>query len=277
MGGPRYKARLVAKGFTQVKGIDYNEIFSTVVKHCSIRILMAIVNQFNLELEQMDVKTAFLHGDLEETIYMEQPEGFVEDKSKVCLLKKSLYGLKQSPRQWYRRFDEFLLKTGFVKRGYDSCVYMLKRGEKVILYLLLYVDDILMASSSKDEIVKLKEKLNGEFEMKGLGPAKRVLGIDIFKNRDKGELFLFQLSYLKKVVERFRMSNSKTVSTPLGHHTKLSIKQCPQSEDEKQEMDSTPYASGVGSIMYKMVCSRPDLAYVVSIMSRFMANLGIVH
>jgi len=238
---------------------------------------MAIVNQFNLELEQMDVKTAFLHGDLEETIYMEQPEGFVEDKSKVCLLKKSLYGLKQSPRKWYRRFDEFLLKTGFVKRGYDSCVYMLKRGEKVILYLLLYVDDILMASSSKDEIVKLKEKLNGEFEMKGLGPAKRVLGIDIFKNRDKGELFLFQLSYLKKVVERFRMSNFKTVSTPLGHHTKLSIKQCPQSEDEKKEMESTPYASGVGSIMYRMVCSRPDLAYAVSIVSRFMANSGIVH
>jgi len=146
--GVRYKARLVAKGFTQVEGIDYNEIFSPVVKHCTIRILMAIVNQFNLELEQMDVKTAFLHGDLEETIYMEQPEGFVEDKSKVCLLKKSLYGLKQSPRQWYRRFDEFILKTGFVRSGYDSSVYMLKRGEKVILYLLLHVYDILMASSS---------------------------------------------------------------------------------------------------------------------------------
>jgi len=164
-----------------------------------------------------------------------------------------------------------------VRSGYDSCVYMLKRGEKVILYLLLYVDDILMASSSKDEIVKLKEKLNGEFEMKDLGPTKRVLGIDILRNRDKGELFLSQLSYLKKVVERFRMSNSKTVSTPLGHHTKLSIKQCPQSEDEKQEMESTTYASRVGSIMYGMVCSRPDLAYAVSIVSRFMANSGIVH
>jgi hypothetical protein len=119
---PRYKARLVAKGFTQVEGIDYNEIFSPFVKHCSIRILMAIVNQFNLELEQMDVKTAFLHGDLEETIYMEQPNGFVENKSKVYLLKKSLYGLKQSPGQWFRCFDEFLLKTEVVRSGYDSCV-----------------------------------------------------------------------------------------------------------------------------------------------------------
>ena len=97
-------------------------------------------------------------------------------------------------------------------------------------------------------------------QQKDLGPAKRVLGIDILRNRDKGELFLSQHDYLKKVVERFRMSNSKTVSTPLGHHTKLSIKQCPQSEDEKQAIESTPYASGVGSIMYGMFCSRPDLA-----------------
>jgi len=185
----------VAKGFTQVEGIDYNENFSPVVKHCYIRILMAIVNQFNLELEQMNVKTAFLHGDLEETIYMKQPEGFVEDKSKVCLLKKSLYGLNQSHRQWYRRFDEFLLKIGFARSEYDSCLYMLKRGEKVTLYLLLNVDAILMASSSKDEIVKLKEKLNDEFEMKDLGSTNSLLGIDILRNRDK-----VNISYLNLVI-----------------------------------------------------------------------------
>ncbi|CAJ2637310.1 unnamed protein product [Trifolium pratense] len=274
---PRYKARLVAKGFTQVEGIDYNEIFSPVVKHCSIRVLMAIVNMYDLELEQMDVKTAFLHGELEETIYMQQPEGFVKDNSKVCLLKKSLYGLKQSPRQWYRRFDDFLLKTGFVRSNYDSCVYMMKRNEKVILYLLLYVDDILMASSDKQEIQQLKEKLNGEFEMKDLGNAKRILGMDILRDRSKGELFLSQHDYLKKVVERFRMTDSKVVKTPLDHHSKLSIKQCPQSKDERKKMESTPYASGVGSIMYGMVCSRPDLSYAISVVSRFMANPGQVH
>ncbi|KAK2447548.1 secreted RxLR effector protein [Trifolium repens] len=274
---PRYKARLVAKGFTQVEGIDYNEIFSPVVKHCSIRVLMAIVNMYDLELEQMDVKTAFLHGELEETIYMQQPEGFVEDNSKVCLLKKSLYGLKQSPRQWYRRFDDFLLKTGFVRSNYDSCVYMMKKDEKVILYLLLYVDDILIASSDKHEIQQLKVKLNGEFEMKDLGNAKKILGMDIVRDRSKGVLFLSQHDYLKKVVERFRMSDSKVVNTPLGHHSKLSVKQCPQSEDEKKKMEGTPYASGVGSIMYGMVCSRPDLSYAISVVSRFMANPGQVH
>jgi len=131
------------------------------------------------------------------------------------------------------------LKISFLISGYDSCVYRLKKDKEVILYLLLYMDDILMASSSKDENVKLKEKLNGDFEIKDLGPAKRVLGIDILRNRDKDELFLSQLSYLKTVVERFRMSKSKTDSTPLGHHTKLSMKQCPQFEDEKKEMKST--------------------------------------
>jgi len=221
---PRYKARLVAKGFTQVEGIDYNEIFSPVVKHCSIRVLMMIVNMYDLELEQMDVKTAFLHGELEETIYMQQPEGFVEDNTKVCFLKQSLYRLKQSPRQWYRQFDEFLVKAGFVRSDYDSCVYMMRKNEKVILYLLLYVDDILMASSDRQEIQKLKKRLNDEFEMKDLGNAKRILGMDIMRDRNKGELFLSQQGYLRKVVERFRMKDSKVVGTPLGHHTKLSIK-----------------------------------------------------
>ena len=274
---PRFKARLVARGFTQVEGVDYNEIFSLVVKHCSIRILLAIVNQFDLELEQIDVKTAFLHGDLEEIIYMQQPEGFSEEEGKVCLLKKSLYGLKQSPRMWYKRFDDFLLRSGFSRCRYDSCVYVLKRKQKCILYLLLYVDDILLASSSKEEIKIFKGKLNSEFEMKDLGLAKRILGMDIIRNRKEGELFLSQGSYLKKVVERFRMHESKPVSTPLGSFTKLSSTQAPETEEERIRMESVPYASGVGSVMYGMVCSRPDLAHAISLVSRFMANPGQAH
>lgn len=110
---PRYKARLVAKGFTQKEGLDYNEIFSPVVKQTSIRVVMALVAQYNLELQQMDVTTAFLPGDLEETIFMKQPEGYEEGNNKVCLLKKSLYGLKQSPRQWNKRFDLFMNSIGY--------------------------------------------------------------------------------------------------------------------------------------------------------------------
>lgn len=273
----RFKARLVAKGFTQVEGVDFHEIFSPVVKHCSIRILLSIVTQFDLNLEQLDVKTAFLHGDLEETIYMHQPEGFVEDRSKVCLLKKSLYGLKQSPRQWYKRFDDFLMNLSFQRCSYDSCVYTLRKHGELILYLLLYVDDILIACSSNEELDNLKARLNAEFEMKNLGEAKRILGMDIIRNRSRGELFLSQEGYMKKVVRRFRMHEAKPVTTPLGQHDKLSKQQGPQSEEGRAEMASVPYASGVGSIMYGMVCSRPDLAHAVSVISRFMADPGQPH
>ena len=121
----RYKARLVAKGYSQREGIDYKEVFSLVVKHSSICVLLAFVVSQNLELEQLDVKTAFLHGDLEEQIYMQQPPGFeVPNKEDhVCLLKRSLYGLKQSPRQWYRKFDRFMVDHGYSRSPYDSCVY----------------------------------------------------------------------------------------------------------------------------------------------------------
>lgn len=273
----RFKARLVARGFSQVEGVDFTEIFSPVVKHCSIRILLALVTQFNLELEQLDVKTAFLHGELEETIYMHQPEGFVEDKGKVCLLKKSPYGLRQSPRQWNKRFDEFMRKMRFERSNYDSCVYFLKRNGKAIIYLLLYVDDILITSTNKAEISQLKAELNSEFDMKELGVAKRILGMDIIRDRQKGELVLSQQTYVKKVLRRFRMHESKLVSTPLGHLSKLSLQQSPNTDEERARMTTIPYASGVGSIMYGMVCSRPDLAHAVSVISRFMADPGQEH
>ncbi|KOM37136.1 hypothetical protein LR48_Vigan03g051700 [Vigna angularis] len=131
----RYKVRLVAKGFTPIEGVDYHEIFAPVVKHCSVRVLMVIVTHRNLHLEQLDVRIAFLDGDLEETIYMKQPEGFAVD-DRVCLLQKSLYGLKQSPRQWYRKFDDFMIKPNFKRCNYDDCVYTLHRNNEV-LYLLL--------------------------------------------------------------------------------------------------------------------------------------------
>jgi hypothetical protein len=143
----RYKARLVAKGYSQIPGINFNDVFSPVVKHTSIRTLFSIVAMHDYELEQLDVKPAFLHGELEEVIYMDQPEGFVVPRKEnlVCRLKKSLYGLKQSPRQWYRRFDSFMISHGFKRSDYDSCVY-LKTVNGSAIYLLLYVDDMLIAA-----------------------------------------------------------------------------------------------------------------------------------
>ena len=275
----RYKAHLVAKGFSQREGIDFNEVFSPVVKHSSIRVLLAMVALFDLELEQLDVKTAFLHGELEEQIYMKQPEGFVVQgkEDHVCLLKKSLYGLKQSPRQWYKRFDSFMLGHGYSRSDYDSCVYHKKFLDGSFVYLLLYVDDMLIASKSISEINKLKAQLSNEFEMKDLGVAKKILGMEIHRDRSVGKLYLSQKNYIEKVLERFGMQNAKPVNTPLAAHFRLSAEMSPQNDEEKEQMMYVPYASAVGSMMYAMVCTRPDISQAVSVVSRYMGNPGRMH
>lgn len=275
----RWKSRLVAFGFAQKEGVDYNEVFSPVVKYTSIRSLLAIVTLHNLELEQLDVKTAFLHGDLEEVIYMRQPKGF-EAKGKedlVCELKKSLYGLKQSPRQWYKKFDTFMGRQGFTRSDYDPCVYFKKLGDGSLIYLLLYVDDMLIAAKSMVEINKLKSQLSQEFEMKNLGAAKKILGMEIKRDRKKGQLCLSQKRYLEKVLSRFGMEKAKPVSTPLAAHFRLSAAQSPKTDAQKAEMANVPYASAVGSVMYAMICTRPDIAQAVSLVSRYMANPGKDH
>ncbi len=274
----RYKARLVAKGYSQIPGIDYNDVFSPVVKHSSIRTLLSIVAMRDYELEQLDVKTAFLHGELDEDIYMDQPEGFVIPGKEdfVCKLKKSLYGLKQSPRQWYKRFDSFMLSNGFKRSNYDSCVY-LKTVNGSAIYLLLYVDDMLIAAKDKSEIAKLKSQLSNEFEMKDLGAAKKILGMEIIRDRKAGKLYLSQQGYIEKVLRRFNMHDAKPVSTPLAAHFKLSSALCPESEYDIEYMSRVPYSSAVGSLMYAMVCSRPDLSHALSVVSRFMANPGKEH
>lgn len=145
----RYKARLVGKGFSQIPSVDFTDIYSQVVKHTSIRLLLDIVALRDLQLEQLDVKTTFLHGELDKEIYMEQPEGYyVEGKEDyVCKLQKSLYGLKQSPRLWYKRFDQFITGIGFKRSSFDACVYI-KNNYGLYTYLLLYMDDMLIAAKS---------------------------------------------------------------------------------------------------------------------------------
>eukprot|EP00253_Pinus_taeda_P022622 PITA_22622 len=173
----RYKVRLVAKGYSQVEGIDVHEIFSPVVKLVSIRIVLALTGLPNLELEQLDLKTTFIHGDLNEEIYMEKPEGFVQGHSRrlVCKLRKSLYGLRYSPRQWYKKFDSFMVSQNFIRSEYDQCVYF-KNFNSIFIILALYVDDMLIVRKSMEDINRLKVELYRTFDMKDLGAKKTYLG-----------------------------------------------------------------------------------------------------
>ncbi|KAL5856639.1 hypothetical protein ACOSQ3_004097 [Xanthoceras sorbifolium] len=277
-GNKRYKARMVVKGFQQKEGIDYNEIFSPVVKLTTIRLVLKIVAAENLHLEQLDVKTAFLHGDLEEEIYMRQPEGFKEagKENLVCRLKKSLYGLKQAPRQWYKKFDSFMSSSGFTRCQADHCCYI-KRFDNSFIILLLYVDDMLVAGSDMQEIMNLKRELSKQFAMKDLGAAKQILGMRIKRDTKSETLLLSQAEYIKKVLSRFNMQDAKPVSTPLGVHFRLSKEQSPKTEEERTHMAKVPYASAIGSLMYAMVCTRPDIAQAVGAVSRYMNNPGKIH
>ncbi|KAE8734764.1 hypothetical protein F3Y22_tig00000715pilonHSYRG00142 [Hibiscus syriacus] len=175
----RYRVRLVVKGYAQKEGIDFNEIFSPVVRLTTVRVVLAMCATLNLHLENLDVKTTFLHENLEEEIYMLQPEGFEEKEKKnlVCRLNKSLYGLKQALRCWYKRFDSFIMCLGYNRLNAYHCAYFKRSGDNDFVILLLYMDDMLVAGPNKDHIEELKEQLAREFEMKDLGSANNILGI----------------------------------------------------------------------------------------------------
>lgn len=250
-----------------------------MVRHTSICVLLAMVAHQDLELEQLDVKISFLHRELEEDIYMTQPDGFQDPEKEdyVCKLKKSLYGLKQSPRQWYKRFDGFMIKIVYNRSPYDCCVYHSKLKNGSYIYLVLYVDDMLIAAENKSDIQRLKGLLSAKFEMKDLGAAKKILGMEIYRDRNQKTLFVSQKGYTQKILSRFGMSNAKPLDTPCASNIHLSVAFAPKSVEEKEYMSQVPYASAVGSLMYAMVCTRPDLAHAVSVISRFMSQPGKEH
>ncbi|KAE8694358.1 hypothetical protein F3Y22_tig00110783pilonHSYRG00068 [Hibiscus syriacus] len=263
----RYHARLVVKGYAQKEGIDFNEIFSHVVRLTTVRVVLTMCATLNLHLEKLEVKTAFLHGNLEEEIYVLQPEGFEENKKKnlVYRLNKSLYGLKQVPRCWYKRFDSFIMCLGYNRLNADPCAYFKRSGDNDFVILLLYVDDMLVAGPNKDHIEELKAQLAREFEMKDLGSANKILGMQIHRDRSNRKIWLSQKNYLKKILSRFSMQDCKPISTHLPINFKLSSSMSPSSEEERMEMSRVPYASAVGSLMFAMICTRPDIAQAVGV------------
>eukprot|EP00253_Pinus_taeda_P007745 PITA_07745 len=180
----KHKARLVAKGFSQVEGIDYTETFSPIAKMNSILLVLSLAASFKWEVHHMDVKSTFLHGDLHEEIYMEQPIGFIQtDSSLICRLKKSFYGLKQDPRAWYAKMDSFLLESGFSRCHSDNIVYTKKVGKSLII-LVLYLDDLILTGSDPNLINHVKSSLKKKFKMTDLGHLHYFLGLQVLQSKE---------------------------------------------------------------------------------------------
>ena len=195
----------------------------------------------------------------------------------MCKLKKSLYGLKQAPRQWYKKFDSFMMSHGYNRTSSNHCVFTKKFSDDDFIILLLYVDDMLIIGHDSSKIDKLKRELSKSFSMKDLRSAKQMLSMKISRDRNNRKFWLSQESYMEKVLERHNMSKAKVVCSPLTCHLKLSSKQCPTSEKNMKDIIKVPYASAVGSLMYVMVCTRPDIAHAVGVVSRFLTNPGKEH
>ena len=263
----RYKARLVAKGFSQQYGMDYEETFAPVAKMTTIRTIIAVASIRQWHISQMDVKNAFLNGDLQEEVYMTPPPGVSHNPGEVCKLKKALYGLKQAPRAWFEKFSTVITSLGFRSSNHDSALFIKVTTAGRIL-LSLYVDDMVITGDDIAGIDRLKLELASRFEMKDLGPLRYFLGIEVASS-PKGYL-LSQSKYTADILERARLTDTRTVHTPL----ELNVRYSPT--DGTPLPDPSLYRTIVGSLVY-LTITRPDIAYVVHIVSQFVTSPTTVH
>jgi hypothetical protein len=250
-----------------VHAIDYDETFAPVAKMDSISLALSISAAKGWEVHQMDVNNSFLYGDLFEEIYMEQPQGFMQDSSLVCRLKKSLYGLKKAPRAWYGKMDSYLLSQNFVRCKSDLNVYMLMTTDSLLL-LVLYVDDLLIIGCSTSMIVAVNRILHDRFLMMNMGLLHFFLRLKI--SQDASGIKLSHAKYARDLLDRFHMIDYKSALNPFLSGVKL------EDGEDTPLVDNTLYRQLVGSLLY-LTHSRPYLSYVVGTVSRFMQEPHELH
>jgi len=259
----RYKARLVAKGFTQTYGLDYLETFAPIAKMNTVRVILSLATNHDWDLQQFDVKNAFLHGELEEEIYMDLPPGYDGQVAvgTVCKLKKALYGLKQSPRAWFGRFTKVMINLGYKQSQEDHTLFIKHSVSGGVTILLVYVDDIIVTEDDKEDQIILSQCLATNFEIKTLGRLKYFLGIEVAHSK-KG-IFISQQKHITNLLKETRKTACKPVSTPVDPNIKLG------SAEEDNAVNKEMYQRLMGRLIY-LTHTRPDIAFAVSLVSQFM-------
>lgn len=275
---PRYKARLVACGYDQLFGVDYLATYSPVVKHHSIRLVLGIVAALDLEMMQLDVKTAFLYGELKETIFMQQPEGFIIQgkEDQVCRLQRPIYGLKQAANCWNIKFNEFLIDFGFVRSKYDMCMYYRIKDDGEYTILIIYVDDGLTCSNRPHILTGILDHLSKYFKIRSVPPT-RFVGLNITRNRLERTLSINQPEFTLRLLNRFNMVDCHPISIPCNPHNRVNALMSPRTEAERQQMESVPVKEAIGSLMYLTCMTRGDIAYAVTQIAHFVSNPGRGH
>ena len=256
----RFRARLVAKEFNQEPGIDYDQVFAPVGSKITFRLFLSICTNLKIGIIHLDIKTAFLNGELEEELYMYQPEGFSKNDNLVCKLNKAIYGLKQAAKSWNNKLNEFLVENDFKRNSYDQCLYAKNIDENIIL-VLVYVDDILVSGTDEKRIIKFIGSVEACFKVRNMGNVKEFLGIEIERTTDFGFL-IHQRQYIDKILNEFGMNQSKFSKIPIDpSYLKL--------EDVTETLPNNKhYQKAIGSLLYLSINTRPDIALAVSVLGR---------
>lgn len=265
----KYKARLVVKGYSQQYGIDYTEVYAPVTRMDTVRMIIASAAHRGWKIYQLDVKSAFLHGELKETVFVEQPKGYEKKGSEhmVYRLQKALYGLKQAPRAWFSRIESYFINEGFDRSPSEHTLFVKKRGDNILI-VSIYVDDLLFTSNDKEMVCDFKNSMKKEFDMTDLGKMRFFLGIEVLQQSDG--IFICQRKYAAEVLSRFGMEKSNSVRNPIVPGQKV------DKDEDGALIDATQYKQMVGSLMY-LTATRPDLMFAVSLISRFMARPTQLH
>ena len=260
----RNKARLVAKGYSQEEGIDYDETFAPVARLEAIRMFLAFAAHSNFKVYQMDVKSAFLNGELGEEVYVEQPPGFVDAEFEdfVYLLFKALYGLKQAPRTWYDTLAEFLIKSGFTRGVIDKTLFH-KNHKNDIILVQVYVDDIIFGSTNDALCARFAKLMQSRYEMSMMGELNFFLSLQVSQRKDG--IFICQSKYVKDLLKKYNLEDSASAKTPMATATKLD-----QDKSGKQ-VDMTSYRGMIGSLLY-LTASRPDIMFATCLCARFQSD-----